>query len=1487
MKTKLSILTSLLLALSPALWAQNAAFTAGTNELAETNLSAAYSSFASAVAQSPTDPDANVYYAMTRLLVLPSLSSGSSFLTHLGIGASGRNIYNWTASRPTNSHGHIVISSGIYADDFTAQLRNNIVPALIAAQTNLAQITETNFTLLMPREVTHLATVTIDYGDVLMLRAMLNAGELYGYYLYSLNLHAQITAVSNIAATDQSIEAILSAYPAAFTFATTSDKAAAQAAFSSAANLYLQASDFIRNVRPTNETYLFNLGADETSKELDFRQLLTNLLLSLNGTPEPLPKSQKVSIDLAAFFSDATSLRSLLPEIDGRAFVWDSWPDATLGGVVFGLSSSNFDKGLVHLLNAEEPTQVGALKVLASFSNAQNPFGSPQANNVILAKDGNLYGTTQYGGTYSGFGDGYQGAGSIFKVVPSTGVMTVIYDFDSNTNDPDGNTPNALIQGADGELYGTTEFGTANYGGTVFKTSTSGGSTFKTLYTFGSQGNGNDGYTPMAALVQDKRGVLWGTTQNGGDSGYGTVFSISTAGNYTNVHSFTGGDDGANPAATLLLASDGNLYGTTASGGTNSFGTIFEVVLGQGTPFVQPIYSFGAINDGMGNAFDGSMPNGLAQGSDGNLYGTTQSGGTNDLGYGNPVSGMSYGGDGTAFRLSKVNGNWVFTSLLSFDQQGQDGFNPVGSLVQGTNGVLYGVTENGGANNRGSIFALKTSGALSSVVWFTKDSGGYQNDQYYFQSSPPGGLTRGSDGNFYGSTTSDGLGKGGNGTVFRLSSILRPTFITEPANVTVAVGSTATLQTTASASGNLTYQWEFDSAKLANGTHVSGATAATLNLLNVTPASAGSYKVIVTDSSGSVTSAVATVTVIIPASITKAPASQAEPLGGTAKFTVTAGGALPLSFSWYFDGQPLSDGGDISGSATSNLTIVPVLAQNVGSYVVVVSNQFGLASNSSAAVLTLKPETTKVVATITTPSAGARTTNSTMAGTATDTVRVEGVRYWLTNLNNGVKITNSGQAVLSAGAHSALASNWVIQTSSLLPGTNILTVQSYNYSGSNSPFATSEFFYQVPTTFTLSTNPFGSGKITATASITGNRAPSNGASLYVGESYTVTAIPANTNWWFTNWTSSGSVVSSNRAYTFVMEPGLSLTANFVTNLFIGMAGRYDGIFDVSDLAGPSEQTSGMIGNLQLLSNGTYSAKLYLAGVTNSISGSFNMSGQSPGSVSRKPAQGGLVTYLLNLQWDSTAPPRQITGWVQGTNAGGWIASNLVLYAARTNNGDLPAYTLLLQSAETSDAAVPPGYGYVLITNNTKVGLLNMAGALADGSPYSQSVPVAEDNAFPVYASLYTNGGLLLGRLSLSADVDTNLTWIKPPVTKGIYTNGFTNQLVNLLSPWTNSAAAVSNLFHNGGALILSDGGLAPNLVFAVALTSSNTLRWVSGPTNFTGGSINLSNGLLTVNFINDSGKKTNAYGAVLQNAAMGGGYFLGATNAGAMTLTQP
>ena len=208
-----------------------------------------------------------------------------------------------------------------------------MVPALIAAQTNLAQITATNFTLLLPKAVTHVSTVTLDYGDVVMLRAMLNAGEVFGYSLYSMNADAQITAVSNIISKDNSVEAILTAYPNLLTYATTSDKAAAQAAFSNAASLYLQASDFIRNDRPPGATYLFNLGSDEQAKELSFRQTLTNLLLSLNGTPQPLPKSANTSVSMAAFFSETRvsapfclpSMAARLCGIAGRTRRWAGW----------------------------------------------------------------------------------------------------------------------------------------------------------------------------------------------------------------------------------------------------------------------------------------------------------------------------------------------------------------------------------------------------------------------------------------------------------------------------------------------------------------------------------------------------------------------------------------------------------------------------------------------------------------------------------------------------------------------------------------------------------------------------------------------------------------------------------------------------------------------------------------------------------------------------------------------------------------------------------------------------------------------------------------------------------------------------------------------------------------------------------------------------------------------------------------------------------
>ncbi len=277
--------------------------------------------------------------------------------------------------------------------------------------------------------------------------------------------------------------------------------------------------------------------------------------------------------------------------------------------------------------------------------------------------------------------------GTVFRI-STNGTFNLIFSF----NHADGASPaGALIQASDGWLYGTTSSGgNRNNYGTVFKMSTS--AIFNAIYLFTG---GSDGSNPNAGLVQASDGSLYGTASGGGNSGNGTVFKITTNAVFTPMYSFTGGNDGANPDASLIQASDGSIYGTASGGGSYGNGTVFNITTNGA---FNALFSFFP-------TFQAGFSGALAV-SGGNFYGTTQGGGAN--------------GQGSIIQLAT---NGALTTLFSFPG-GVDGENPIAGLLLASDGWLYGTTEWGGTNGGyGTVFQSSTNGAFASIHSFNSADG--------------------------------------------------------------------------------------------------------------------------------------------------------------------------------------------------------------------------------------------------------------------------------------------------------------------------------------------------------------------------------------------------------------------------------------------------------------------------------------------------------------------------------------------------------------------------------------------------------------------------------------------------------------------------------------------------------------------------------------------------------------------------------------------
>jgi uncharacterized repeat protein (TIGR03803 family) len=384
-----------------------------------------------------------------------------------------------------------------------------------------------------------------------------------------------------------------------------------------------------------------------------------------------------------------------------------------------------FALATVPLVTAQAKAQT--FSVVYNFTGGTDG-GNPLAG--LVAGSGALFGTASAGGSF--------GAGVVFKL--SASGEKALYSF---TGGADGGSPNSsLIFDALGNLYGTTYGGGAHGAGTVFEVTQAGVETV--LYSFTG---GADGANPVSKVSFDTAGNLYGTTSAGGAYGGGTVFEIVKGGSEQVLHSFGNGSDGSNVVAGATILENAServtaIFGTTASGGTDGYGTVFVLTPAQSGWKETILHSFELQSDG-GTPYAGLMFDKL-----GNLYGTTTDGG-----------GSDGGGGGTVFELTYSSSEWKFSVLDGLAGSGISG--TYRNVILDASGNIYATTHCDGTYGSGTVYELtpaEGTWTYNSLYVFTG-----QSDGLYSYSN----LVFDKEGNLYGTTKYGGTA--GNGVVFKVT----------------------------------------------------------------------------------------------------------------------------------------------------------------------------------------------------------------------------------------------------------------------------------------------------------------------------------------------------------------------------------------------------------------------------------------------------------------------------------------------------------------------------------------------------------------------------------------------------------------------------------------------------------------------------------------------------------------------------------------------
>lgn len=407
------------------------------------------------------------------------------------------------------------------------------------------------------------------------------------------------------------------------------------------------------------------------------------------------------------------------------------------------------------------PTTAQTLSVLHNFVG--QPDGGYPGGMVVEDKDGNLYGTSEGGGSNCS----PNGCGTVWELSPTAGGVwteTILYNFQGTSTD--GSSPwGGLAMDSRGNLWGTTQFGGGSACGstgcgTVFqlKRPASGSTTWTHHLAHSFAGGTRDGAQPLGGVVFDSTGNVYGTALSGGSQGHGIVFKMTPSGlsyTYGVIWNFGASGDASGPESTPVLDSAGNIYGTTVAGGsgTNPQGTAWELSP-SGSGYTESVlYSFP--NTGKTGYFPQA---GLVLDAQGNLYGMNLFGGN----FKNCASGC-----GTIFKLKPPTsgGAWTLNILYTF-QGGSDGLNPYNAMtIDRATSTFYGSTpfSEGGTDDCGVVFSLQKP-ATSGASWTFTTLHDFDNTD---GCHPTTGMVLASDGSVYGTTNVGGAGAVG--TVFQLT----------------------------------------------------------------------------------------------------------------------------------------------------------------------------------------------------------------------------------------------------------------------------------------------------------------------------------------------------------------------------------------------------------------------------------------------------------------------------------------------------------------------------------------------------------------------------------------------------------------------------------------------------------------------------------------------------------------------------------------------